>query len=303
MKRAAAIVTNRGGRTCHAAIIARELGIPAVVGCGDATDTVPDGTEVTVSCAEGDAGYVYEGALDFEESLIELDTLPKIPVKIMMNVGNPDKAFDFAEHSQPRCRPCAAGIHHQPDDRRASEGAAGIRTAGPGDQAKPSTSRWPATTDPVRFYIDKLAEGVEHHRRGVRSRTRHRAAVGFQVQRIREPDRWRALRAARGESDARLSRRRRATWPRAFGPASSSNARAIRKVRSEMGLSNVQVMVPFVRTVKEARAVVEPAGGERPRPGQGRAEDHHDVRRSPPTPCSPTGSWNISTACRSAPTT
>ena len=96
MKRASAIVTNRGGRTCHAAIIARELGIPAVVGCGDATDKIKDGTSVTVSCAEGDEGIIYEGSLDFEETNIELDSLPDIPVKIMMNVGNPDRAFDFA---------------------------------------------------------------------------------------------------------------------------------------------------------------------------------------------------------------
>jgi pyruvate,water dikinase len=96
MKRAAAIVTNRGGRTCHAAIIARELGIPAVVGCGDATENICDGTAVTVSCAEGDEGFVYEGLLKFERTQIELDSLPEIPVKIMMNVGNPDRAFDFA---------------------------------------------------------------------------------------------------------------------------------------------------------------------------------------------------------------
>ena len=96
MKRAAAIVTNRGGRTCHAAIIARELGIPAVVGCGDATQRIREGQDVTVSCAEGDTGYVYDGQLEFERKQIELDSLPQIPVKIMMNVGNPDRAFDFA---------------------------------------------------------------------------------------------------------------------------------------------------------------------------------------------------------------
>ena len=96
MKRAAAIVTNRGGRTCHAAIIARELGIPAVVGCGEATQRIRDGQPVTVSCAEGETGYVYDGALPFDCTDIELDALPDIPVKIMMNVANPDRAFDFA---------------------------------------------------------------------------------------------------------------------------------------------------------------------------------------------------------------
>ena len=96
MKRAAAIVTNRGGRTCHAAIIARELGIPAVVGCGSATDDIPDGTEVTISCAEGDEGFVYKGKLKYEQTDIELTNLPEIPVKLTMNVGNPDRAFTFA---------------------------------------------------------------------------------------------------------------------------------------------------------------------------------------------------------------
>ena len=96
MKRAAAIVTNRGGRTCHAAIIARELGVPAVVGCGDATERLDDGQVVTVSCAEGDEGYIYEGELNYEQQQIEIDRLPDVPVKVMMNVGNPDRAFDFA---------------------------------------------------------------------------------------------------------------------------------------------------------------------------------------------------------------
>ncbi len=96
MKRASAIVTNRGGRTCHAAIIARELGIPAVVGCGHATRDIKDGQPVTVSCAEGDEGFIYDGMLDFQEQQIELDRLPPIPVKLMMNVGNPDRAFSFA---------------------------------------------------------------------------------------------------------------------------------------------------------------------------------------------------------------
>src|SRR5580700_9320669 len=96
MKRASAIVTNRGGRTCHAAIIARELGIPAVVGCVNATHSIRENQAVTVSCAEGDTGHVYEGMLEFDQRNIELDSLPEIPVKIMMNIGNPDRAFDFA---------------------------------------------------------------------------------------------------------------------------------------------------------------------------------------------------------------
>lgn len=97
MKRAAAIVTNRGGRTCHAAIIARELGVPAIVGCGNATEVLTDGQEVTVSCAEGDTGFIYEGSLDFEVQRNSIHSMPSLPFKIMMNVGNPDRAFDFAQ--------------------------------------------------------------------------------------------------------------------------------------------------------------------------------------------------------------
>jgi pyruvate,water dikinase len=159
MKRASAIVTNRGGRTCHAAIIARELGIPAVVGCGDATASIKDGTDVTVSCAEGDAGFVYEGLLRYEEKEIELDSLPEIPVKIMMNVGNPDRAFDFANipnHGVGLARlefiiNRMIGVHpnalldYDKQD-------AGTREA--------IDEQMAGYEDPVGFFIDKLAEGI-----------------------------------------------------------------------------------------------------------------------------------------------
>jgi pyruvate,water dikinase len=159
MKRASAIVTNRGGRTCHAAIIARELGIPAVVGCGNATTTIREGQPVTVSCAEGDTGFVYEGALDFERRQIELDALPPAPVKIMMNVGNPDRAFDFA--SVPHRGVGLArlefiinrmiGVHPRAllefdkQDARLK------------DEIRDQMSGY---ADPVGFYVEKLAEGV-----------------------------------------------------------------------------------------------------------------------------------------------
>src|ERR1700730_3467182 len=159
MKRASAIVTNRGGRTCHAAIIARELGIPAVVGCGDATQRIREGQEVTVSCAEGDTGYVYDGLLEFERKQIELDSLPKIDVKIMMNVGNPDRAFDFA--SIPHRGVGLArlefiinrmiGVHPRAlleFDRLDGELQDQIRTQMAG------------YADPVTFFVDKLAEGI-----------------------------------------------------------------------------------------------------------------------------------------------
>src|SRR5215813_3064633 len=159
MKRAAAIVTNRGGRTCHAAIIARELGIPAVVGCGDATRAVHEGQDVTVSCAEGDTGYVYQGMLEFEQKSIELDSLPKIDVKIMMNVGNPDRAFDFAaipNHGVGLARlefiiNRMIGVHPKAlleFDRL------------DGDLQDQIRSQMAGYSDPVGFYVEKLAEGI-----------------------------------------------------------------------------------------------------------------------------------------------
>ncbi|MEJ1267768.1 PEP-utilizing enzyme [Pantoea ananatis] len=124
-------MTNRGGRTRHAAIIARELGIPAVVGCGDATERLKEGHTVTVSCAEGDTGYVYDELLDFDVTSSQVDTMPDLPLKIMMNVGNPDRAFDFALFAKRRGWSGAAGIYYQPHDRRASKSVAGVRSANP----------------------------------------------------------------------------------------------------------------------------------------------------------------------------
>src|SRR4030081_2520050 len=159
MKRASAIVTNRGGRTCNAAIIPRELGIPAVVGCGDATQRIREGQEVTVSCAEGDAGFVYEGLLEFERKQIELDSLPKIPVKIMMNVGNPDRAFDFAgipHHGVGLARlefiiNRMIGVHPRAlleFDRL------------DGELQEQIGAQMAGYSTPVGFYVEKLAEGI-----------------------------------------------------------------------------------------------------------------------------------------------
>ncbi len=122
MKRASAIVTNRGGRTCHAAIIARELGIPAVVGCGNATERLTDGTLVTVACSEGDTGYIYEGLLETEITEVTRGEMPHIGLKIMMNVGNPQLAFDFRPDAQQRRGPGASRIHHQQQHRRPPQG-------------------------------------------------------------------------------------------------------------------------------------------------------------------------------------
>ena len=159
MKRAAAIVTNRGGRTCHAAIIARELGIPAVVGCGDATRVIADGMAVTVSCAEGDEGFVYDGLLEFEQKRIELDSLPEIPVKIMMNVGNPDRAFDFANIPHRGVGLARLefiinrmiGVHPNAILEYDSLDAANREAI---------DEQMAGYDGPVRFFIDKLAEGI-----------------------------------------------------------------------------------------------------------------------------------------------
>jgi len=254
MKRAAAIVTNRGGRTCHAAIIARELGIPAVVGCGDATSTIRDGEPVTVSCAEGDTGVVYQGRLDFEQQRIELDALPPSPVRIMMNVGNPDRAFDFASipnHGVGLARlefiiNRMIGVH----PRALLEFAtleAGVR-----DQVLRQMSGY---GDPVEFFVAKLAEGVASIAAAFAPQPVIVRLSDFKSNeyanliggRQYEPHEENPMLGFRGAS--------RYTDP-AFGACFELECRAIRRVREDIGLTNVQVMVPFVRTVDEAKRVI-----------------------------------------------
>jgi len=255
MKRASAIVTNRGGRTCHAAIIARELGIPAVVGCGDATQRIREAQEVTVSCAEGDTGYVYVGMLEFERKQIELDSLPKIDVKIMMNVGNPDRAFDFAGIPHRGVGLARLefiinrmiGVHPRAlleFDRLDGELQDQIRTQMAG------------YADPVGFYVDKLAEGISQIaaafapepvivRLSDFKSNEYANLIGGSLY---EPD----------EENPMLGFRGAARYvDETFRPCFELECRALKKVREEMGLTNVQVMVPFVRTVKEARQVTE----------------------------------------------
>ena len=255
MKRSAAIVTNRGGRTCHAAIIARELGIPAVVGCGDATRRIRDGQDITVSCAEGDTGYVYEGQLEFEHKQIELDSLPKIPVKIMMNVGNPERAFDFASipnHGVGLARlefiiNRMIGVHPRAlleFDSQSNEIREQIRTQIAG------------YADPVTFFIEKLSEGI----------AQIAAAFAPEPVIVRLSDfksnEYANLIGGRGyepvEENPMLGFRGASRYvDESFGACFELECRALKKVRNEMGLTNVQVMVPFVRTVKEARNVTE----------------------------------------------
>jgi pyruvate,water dikinase len=255
MKRAAAIVTRRGGRTCHAAIIARELGVPAVVGCGDSLDGVRDGQSITVSCAEGETGYVYEGALPFEQQEIEVGSLPAIPVKIMMNVANPDRAFGFAalpHHGVGLARlefivNRMIGVHPRaildferldPELRRAIL----LATAG-----------YP---DPTTFYVAKLAEGIAQIAAAfapapviVRlSDFKSNEYANLLGGRAYEPHEENPMLGFRGAA--------RYVDP-SFRPCFELECRALRYVREEMGLDNVQVMVPFVRTVAEAERVTK----------------------------------------------
>jgi len=255
MKRASAIVTNRGGRTCHAAIIARELGIPAVVGCGDATRVIREGQPVTVSCAEGDTGFVYDGALQFEQTQIELDALPQIPVKIMMNVGNPDRAFDFAAIPNRGVGLARLefiinrmiGVHPRAlleFDRLDADLKDTIRRQMAGYE------------DPVEFYIEKLCEGISTIAAAfapepviVRlSDFKSNEYANLIGGRQYEPSEENPMLGFRGASRY---------VDETFRPCFELECRALKRVREQMGLDNVWVMVPFVRTVKEGQQVVE----------------------------------------------
>jgi pyruvate, water dikinase len=260
MKRASAIVTNRGGRTCHAAIIARELGIPAVVGCENATSVLTSGQLVTVSCAEGDEGKVYDGILDFDKIESELKKLPDIPIKIMMNVGNPDRAFSFAGIPNKGVGLARLefiinrmiGVHPQAllgyDDLN-------LKTK---KQVDSFISGYP---DPVSFYIDKLAEGVgtiaaAFYPKPVIVRlsdfksNEYANLVGGD---IFEPHEENPMLGFRGAS--------RYVDP-IFRPCFEMECKALRKVRDDMGFTNVQVMVPFVRTLSEAEKVIDLLKGQ-----------------------------------------
>ena len=255
MKRAAAIVTNRGGRTCHAAIIARELGVPAVVGCGAATEIVREGQGVTVSCAEGDTGYVYEGELPFEQKDIELDSLPSIPVKIMMNVGNPDRAFDFAgipNHGVGLARlefiiNRMIGVH--------PKALLEYDSLDP-DLQKTIGQQMAGYTDPVEFYIEKLSEGIATIacafapqpvivRLSDFKSNEYANLIGGRQYEPQEENPMLGFRGASRYIDE------------AFRPCFELECRALRRVREQMGLKNVQVMVPFVRTLREAEQVTQ----------------------------------------------
>jgi len=258
MKRASAIVTNRGGRTCHAAIIARELGIPAVVGCGDATEHLHEGALVTVSCAEGDTGYIYDGLLETEISDVVRGEMPYCPIKIMMNVGNPQLAFDFAQ--MPNSGVGLArlefiinnniGVHPKaildypnidPDLKKAVE----------------SVARGHAS--PRAFYVDKLVEGISTIaaafwpkpvivRLSDFKSNEYRKLIGGKRY---EPDEENPMLGFRGASRYISGE---------FSDAFAMECEALKRARSEMGLTNIEIMVPFVRTVNQASTVVRMLG-------------------------------------------
>ncbi|WP_390624768.1 phosphoenolpyruvate synthase [Photobacterium swingsii] len=255
MKKASAIVTNRGGRTCHAAIIARELGIPAVVGCGKATEQLHDGQHVTVSCAQGETGFIYEGELDFEVRRSEVDSLPDLPLKVMMNVGNPDRAFDFA------CIPNEGvglarlefiinkmiGIHPK----------ALLNYDQQSDELKADIDRRIAGYEsPVEFYIQKLTEGISTLASAFWPKRVIVRMSDFKSNEYRnlvggvnfEPTEENPMLGFRGASRYVSEQ---------FQDCFALECEAIKRVRNKMGLKNVEIMIPFVRTVSEAASVID----------------------------------------------
>jgi pyruvate,water dikinase len=255
MKRAAAIVTNRGGRTCHAAIIARELGVPAVVGTGNALQAIPDGAEVTVSCAEGDTGMIYEGKLAFDRITADLGAMPEAPLKIMMNVANPERAFDFgmlpnAGIGLARLEMIIAshiGVHPKAlleYNRQDAETKAKI------------DERMAGYADPVSFYVDRLAEGIATIAASVYPKpvivrlsdfksNEYAGLIGGSRYEPHEENPMIGYRGASRYVDA------------GFAESFALECKAVKKVRESMGLSNVWVMIPFVRTLGEGRKVIE----------------------------------------------
>ena len=255
MKKASAIVTNRGGRTCHAAIIARELGIPAVVGCNNATKSILDGQEVTVSCAEGDEGIIYEGILQYEENQIKINSLPEIPVKIMMNVGNPDRAFSFAaipNHGVGLARlefiiNRMIGVHpkallNYDSMDKDTKSQIDIQMAG--------------YEDPVKFFVAKLTEGISTIAAAFAPKPVIVRMSDFKSNeyanliggKFFEPDEENPMLGFRGAGRYISDE---------FQDCFELECLAINKVRIDMGLKNVQLMIPFIRTVSQAKNVIK----------------------------------------------
>ena len=255
MKRASAIVTNRGGRTCHAAIIARELGIPAVVGCGDATELLKDGTLVTVSCAEGDTGHIYDGLIETEVTEVVRGTMPEISTKIMMNVGNPQLAFDFAQ--LPNAGVGLARLEFIINNNIGVHPKAILDYPNiDADLKKAVESVARGHASPRAFYVDKVTEGVASIAAAFWPKPVIVRLSDFKSNEYRkliggsryEPE----------EENPMLGFRGAARYISAdFGEAFAMECEAIKRVRGEMGLTNVQVMVPFVRTLGQAEKVTQ----------------------------------------------
>ncbi len=255
MKRAAAVITNRGGRTCHAAIIARELGIPAVVGCGHATEVLKEGMLVTVSCAEGDTGFIYDGLLETEVTEVQRGAMPEIDVKIMMNVGNPQLAFDFCQ--LPNAGVGLARLEFIINNNIGVHPKAILDYPNiDADLKKAVESVARGHASPRAFYVDRIAEGVATIaaafwpkpvivRLSDFKSNEYRKLIGGSRYEPEEENPMLGFRgAARYVSED-------------FGAAFAMECEALRRVRHDMGLTNVEVMVPFVRTVNQARKVVE----------------------------------------------
>ena len=255
MKRASAIVTNRGGRTCHAAIIARELGIPAVVGCGDATEHLKDGTLVTVSCAEGDTGHIYDGLLETEVTEVQRGTMPQIKTKIMMNVGNPQLSFDFCQ--LPNDGVGLARLEFIINNNIGVHPKAILDYPNvDADLKKAVESVARGHASPRAFYVDKVAEGVATIAAAFWPKPVIVRLSDFKSNEYRkliggsryEPE----------EENPMLGFRGAARYiSEDFGEAFAMECESMRRVRADMGLTNVQVMVPFVRTLKQAERVTQ----------------------------------------------
>ena len=256
MKRASGIVTNRGGRTCHAAIIARELGLPAVVGCGDATKSIVDGDLITVSCAEGDIGYVYQGALPFEQIQFDIDHLPKLPLNVMLNVGNPERAFTF--QAVPNAGVGLARLEFLISNTIGIHPKALLEFDSLKDKELKTwiLERTMAYASPVAFYVERLKEGIAtiaaaFYPKPVIVRLsdfKSNEYANLAGGKYFEPHEENPMLGFRGAS--------RYVAPE-FEACFALECQAVRAVREEMGFHNIEVMIPFVRTVKEASCVIE----------------------------------------------
>ncbi|MBF7684994.1 phosphoenolpyruvate synthase [Acinetobacter sp. B10A] len=255
MKRASAIITNRGGRTCHAAIIARELGVPAIVGCGNATELLSEGQDVTVSCAEGDTGFIYEGQLNFDIQRNTIDSMPALPFKVMMNVGNPDRAFDFAQI--PNAGIGLARLEFIINRMIGVHPKALLNLESLPREVKSTISaRIAGYPSAVDFYVEKLVEGIAtlasaFHDKPVIVRMsdfKSNEYANLIGGKLYEPEEENPMLGFRGASRYVSEN---------FRDCFELECRALKKVRDEMGLTNVQIMIPFVRTVNEAKRVIE----------------------------------------------